>query len=58
MRGFQEIRGHTVRIVYDRARADFVAKVEPHLFVNKPKIEARPRHNGANGKVSAGKDKC
>ena len=59
MRGFQEIKGHNIRVVYDRERADFVAEVEPLFFVvRKPEIEAHPRHNGGNGKVSARKDKC
>jgi hypothetical protein len=33
MRGFQEIKGQSIRLVYDRERADFVVKTEPHLLV-------------------------
>ena len=52
MRGFQEVKGHNIRLVYDRERADFVVKVEPHLFlVSKPEIEGANGHNGGNGKV-------
>ena len=37
MRDFQEIRGQSIRLVYDRERADFVIKTEPHRFaVRKP----------------------
>jgi hypothetical protein len=52
MRGFQEIKGHNIRLVYDRDRADFIVKFEPHLFVvRNPKIEVASEHNGCNGKV-------
>ena len=29
MRGFQEIRGQSTRLIYDRERANFVIKTEP-----------------------------
>jgi hypothetical protein len=59
MRGFQEVKGHNIRLVYDREHADFVAKVEPHLFlVRKPESEVESGHNGGNGKVLARRDKC
>ena len=59
MRGFQEFKGQNVRLVYDREHADFVVKIEPHLFVVRepgPKsrrsastaIPGKPR-GGANG---------
>ena len=52
MRGFQEIKGHNIRLVYDRDRADFIVKVEPHLFVvRNPEIEVESKHKGDNGKV-------
>jgi hypothetical protein len=52
MRGFQEIKGHNIRLVYDRDLADFIVKVEPHLFVvRNPEIEVASEHNGCNGKV-------
>ena len=43
MRGFQEIRGQCTRIIYDRERANFVIKTEPHRFaVRKPDSEVDP----------------
>ena len=40
MRGFQEIRGQCTRLTYDRERANFVIKTEPHRFaVRKPDSE-------------------
>lgn len=59
MRGFEEIKGHTIRLVYDRDRADFVVKVEPHLFVvRNPETEAESGHNGGNGKMPTRRTKC
>jgi len=59
MRGFQEVHGHNIRLVYDRERADFVTMVEPHVFlVRKPEMEVESRHNGGNGKVPARRHKC
>ncbi len=59
MRGFQEFKGHNIRLVYDRGRADFVAEVEPLLFVvRKPEIDVQSGHNGGNGKVPARRHKC
>ena len=41
MRGFQEIKGQSIRLVYDRERADFLVKIEPHLFAGrKPDSES------------------
>ena len=59
MRGFQEFKGHNIRLVYDRGRADFVAEVETLLFVvGKPEIDVQSGHNGGNGKVPARRHKC
>ena len=47
MRGFQEFKGQNARLVYDRERADFVVKIEPHLFVVResgPKFQAERKH--------------
>jgi len=33
MRGYQETRGRSFRLVYDRERAEFVYRVEPHPFL-------------------------
>ena len=58
MRGFQEVHGHNIRLVYDRERADFVTMVEPHVFlVRKPEMEVESRLNGGNGKVPARRHK-
>jgi hypothetical protein len=49
MRGFLEFKGQSARIDYDRERADFVAKTEPHPFVvRKPATEVEPEHNGGS----------
>ncbi len=59
MRGFEEVKGHNIRLVYDRDRADFVVKVEPHLFlVGDAETEARSGRNGANGKARARRNGC
>jgi len=55
MRGFQEFKGHNIRLVYDRGRADFVAEVEPLLFVvRKPEIDVRPGTTAAMAKCPRG----
>ena len=33
MRSFQEFKGQSTRLDYDRERAEFVARPEPHPFV-------------------------
>ena len=33
MRGFKEVKGQNIRLVYDRERAKFLVKIEPHLFL-------------------------
>ena len=44
MRGFQEFKGQSIRLDYDRERADFLVKTEPHLFVvRKPTAGERGR---------------
>jgi hypothetical protein len=48
MRGFQEFKGQTTRLDYDRERADFILiKAGPHPFVVRKlaaEVEAEPRH--------------
>jgi hypothetical protein len=47
MRGFQEIKGQSIRLVYDRERADFLVKTEPHLFVVREpttEVQAERKH--------------
>jgi hypothetical protein len=59
MRGFQEIRGHSTRLVYDRERAKFVIKLDPHRFmVGKPDITVEAQHNNGNGSKPARKQQC
>ena len=59
MRGFQEIKGQNIRLVYDRERADFLVKIEPHLFaVRKPQAENEAGHKNGNGTKPARKAKC
>jgi hypothetical protein len=59
MRGFQEIKGQSIRLVYDRERADFLVKIEPHLFVaRKPAAESEAGHKNGNGTKPARKAKC
>jgi hypothetical protein len=53
MRGFQEIRGQSIRLDYDRERAEFGLKAGPHPFVvRKPTTEVEARHN-CNGREQA-----
>ena len=50
MRGFQEIRGQSTRLDYDRERANFVIKTGPHRFVvRKPAAEVDAEHINGNG---------
>jgi hypothetical protein len=59
MRGFQEINGQSMRLVYDRERADFLVKIEPHLFVvRKPQAEDEAGHKNGNGTKQTRKAKC
>ena len=51
MRGFLEFKGQSIRLDYDRERADFVLKVEPHPFVvRKPATEVEAEHKTATAK--------
>ena len=55
MRGFQEFKGHNIRLVYDRGRADFVAEVEPLLFVvGSPRSTSSPGTTAATAKCPRG----
>jgi hypothetical protein len=48
MRGFREIKGQCTRLVYDRERATFLVKFEPHAFVmHEPATEVQAKQNGA-----------
>ncbi len=48
MRGFQEIKGQSTRLVYDRERATFLVKFEPHPFVvHEPATKVHAKQNGA-----------
>ena len=59
MRGFHEVKGHNIRLVYDRERADFVAEVEPLIFVvRKPAMDVQSGHDGGSGKLPARRYKC
>jgi hypothetical protein len=56
MRGFQEIRGQSTRLVYDRERASFVITLEPHHFTaGNADIAVEARHNNGNGSKPASK---
>jgi len=58
VRRFLEFKGHSFRHGYDRERADFVIKVEPHPFVvRKPANEIEATHNG-NGTEPARRHRC
>ena len=47
MRSFLEFKGQSIRLDYDRERADFVLRAEPHPFVvRKPATEVEAKHNG------------
>jgi hypothetical protein len=53
MRNFLEFRGQSIRLAYDRERAEFVLKAGPHPFVvRKPATEVEAKHNG-NGTEQA-----
>ena len=55
MRGFQEVHGHNIRLVYDRERADFVTMVEPHVFlVRKPRWKSSPGLTAATARCPRG----
>ena len=42
MRSFQEFKGQSTRLDYDRERGEFVVKLEPHPFVvRKPRPKSR-----------------
>jgi uncharacterized Fe-S cluster protein YjdI len=59
MRGFQEIKGQSIRLVYDCERADFLVKTEPHLFVvRKPTAGNEAGHKNANRTKPARRAKC
>jgi hypothetical protein len=58
MRSFLEFKGQSIRLDYDRERADFVLKAEPHPFmVRRPPTEAETKRNG-DGTESASKPGC
>jgi hypothetical protein len=58
MRGFQEIRGQSTRLVYDQESATFLVKFEPHLVViREPAAEVEAKHNG-DGTAPARRRKC
>ena len=47
MRSFLEFKGQSIRLDYDRERADFVLKAGPHPFlVRKPAANVEPKLNG------------
>jgi hypothetical protein len=47
MRNFLEFKGQSIRLDYDRERAEFVLKAGPHQFVvRKPPTEGEAKHNG------------
>jgi len=59
MRGFLECKGQSTRLDYDRERADFFLKAEPHPFVvRKPFDETEAGHKNGNGTKPAGRAKC
>jgi hypothetical protein len=59
MRGFLECKGQSIRLEYDRDRAGFVLKAEPHPFVvRKPSDETRAEHKNGNMTKLAGRAKC
>lgn len=59
MRGFQEIKGQSVRLVYDRDNANFRLETGPHLFlVGKPATEVKPEYKNGNGATTARTSKC
>jgi len=35
MRGYQELRGLCIRLVYDRERGEFLYRIEPHPFLSR-----------------------
>ena len=52
MRGYQEIKGLSIRLVYDRKRGEFVYRVEPHPFlVRMSEAEVGSGHKGGNAKA-------
>jgi hypothetical protein len=47
MRNFLEFKGQSIRLDYNRERAEFVLKTGPHPFVvRKPATEVETKHNG------------
>ncbi|MGH6824837.1 hypothetical protein [Methyloceanibacter sp.] len=57
MRNFLEFKGQSIRLAYDRERAEFVLKAGPHPFaVHKPAAETEVKHNG-NGTEPASRRK-
>jgi hypothetical protein len=58
MRSFLEFKGQSIRLDYDRERADFVLRAEPHPFVvRKLATEVEAKHNGDATKYARG-HKC
>ena len=56
MRNFQEFKGQSIRLDYDRERAEFVLKAGPHPFVvHKSATEAEDEPKHCNGHALAGK---
>jgi hypothetical protein len=54
MRGFQEIKGQSIRLAYDRERADFLVKTEPHPFVvREPAIEVQAKRKHCDRRETA-----
>ena len=56
MRNFLEFRGQSIRLDYDRERAEFVLKAGPHPFVvHKSATEAEDESKHRNGNAHARK---
>jgi hypothetical protein len=59
MRGFQECKGQSTRLEYDRERAGFVLKAGPHPFVVRgPTDETEAGHKNGNGTKPARRGTC
>ena len=56
MRGYQEYRGRSIRLVYDRECGEFVYRVEPHPFlVRTSEAKVRSDARGCDSKAPSGK---
>ena len=52
MRGYQEYRGRSIRLVYDREQGEFVYRVEPHPFlVRTSEAKVRSDARGCDSKA-------